>query len=109
MPASNPQRGDIFWANLPETESVGSEQYGRRPVLVVSANSINQALPIVIVVPLTSNMAKKNRQFRIAIPESQKVQEPGTSGCPGESLALTEQVRMISKDRLDNHRVARVT
>jgi mRNA interferase MazF len=109
MPANNAQRGDIFWAEFPEDESVGSEQRGRRPALIVSADIINRSLPIVIVVPLTSNVAKKNRQFRIAIPESQKIQEPGTSGCPGESIALTEQVRMMSTTRLDNRRVARVT
>src|SRR5882762_2592945 len=102
MPPSNPQRGDIFWADFPAIDSVGSEQRGRRPVLVVSANSLNQNLPIVVVVPLTSQTQKKNRQFRIVIPESQKISEPGTLGCPGESLALTEQVRMISKNRLDN-------
>ncbi len=110
MPPSNPpQRGDIFWADFPKEHSVGSEQYGRRPVLVVSANSINQAIPTVVIVPLTSQTQKKNRQFRIAIPESQKIPEPGTAGCPGESIALTEQVRMVSTIRLDNQRVARVT
>lgn len=105
--ASNPRRGDIFWASLPQRE--GSEQHGRRPVLVVSVDAINSVLPIVIVVPLTAKVEKQNRQFRILIPESQKIQEPGTGGCQGDSLALTEQVRVINKGYLDAKRVARVT
>jgi mRNA-degrading endonuclease toxin of MazEF toxin-antitoxin module len=103
-----PQRGDIFWADLPNTDSVGSEQRDRRPVLVVSATKLNEALPqVCVIVPLTTNLNKANRNFRIRILEAAKVNEPGTSGCSGDSIALTEQVRCISRDRLDEKRIAR--
>lgn len=103
-----PQRGDIFWADLPGAESVGSEQRDRRPVLVVSASKLNDALPrICVIVPLTTNLDKANRNFRIRILESAKIPEQGTSGCPGDSVALTEQIRCISRDRLDENRIAR--
>jgi len=101
-----PKRGDIFWADLPSSESVGSEQYGKRPVLIISINTINASLPICVIVPLSAQIQKQNRHHRIYIDESQKVSEPGTSGCPGESLALTEQVRCIGRKRLDPKRVA---
>jgi mRNA interferase MazF len=104
-----PRRGDIFWADFPLTESEGSEQHGRRPALVVSADAINDRLPIVVVVPLSANVGKQNRQHRIRILEKGKIQEPGGPGCPGDSLALTEQIRIISKRRLDPNRVARLT
>lgn len=104
-----PNRGDIFWADLPVLESIGSEQYGKRPVLVLSVNSINSKLPICVVVPLSNQLQKEIRQFRIRIAAGEKVQEPGTKGCPNDSLALTEQVRCISRDRLDPKRVARAT
>jgi mRNA-degrading endonuclease toxin of MazEF toxin-antitoxin module len=88
--------------------AVGSEQYGKRPVLVISIDNINSSLPICVVVPLSEQLHKANRNHRIRIPESEKIQETGTRGCPGESLALTEQVRCISRERLDPKRVARL-
>lgn len=42
----------LFRASL--DPSTGSEQAGTRPVLVVSREVINQALPVVAVVPLTT-------------------------------------------------------
>ncbi|MGH9873919.1 MAG: type II toxin-antitoxin system PemK/MazF family toxin [Pyrinomonadaceae bacterium] len=108
-----PQRGDIFWANLPSLESVGSEQRGTRPVLVmsevmvVSVDQLNQRIPVCVIVPLSAQVQKENRVNRILIPENQKISEPGTRGCPGDSLALTEQIRCISVDRLDGQRVGR--
>ncbi len=110
MNASNltqPQRGDIFWADFPSNQSAGSEQRGRRPVLVVSVSVIN-ALPICIIVPLTSQLNKANRHHRIILIESHKIQEPGTQGCRGDSLALTEQIRSISRIRLDAQRIAKL-
>lgn len=108
IPPQTPQRGDIFWASLPAYQSVGSEQRGTRPVLVVSVDSINSRLPICVVVPLSEQVQKVNRLFRILILEAEKIDEPGTIGCPGESLALTEHIRSISRDRLDPQRVARL-
>jgi mRNA interferase MazF len=99
-PFPPPKRGDIFWADLPEYNSVGSEQHGRRPVLVLSTDAVNERLPICIIVPLSNQLQKVNRHHRIKILESEKIQEAGTPGCPGESLALTEQIRCISQQRL---------
>ena len=42
----------IFLANLNPTK--GSEQAGKRPVLVICQEQINQLLPVVNVIPLTS-------------------------------------------------------
>lgn len=103
-----PRRGDIFWAALPDSESIGSEQHGGRPVVVVSVDIVNSNLPICVIVPLSNKLDKANREHRIRIVESEKIQEPGTKGCPGESLALTEQIRCISRRRLDPKRVARL-
>lgn len=104
-----PKRGDIFWADLPEDESVGNEQKGRRVVLVFSSNKVNDALKQegCVVVPLTRQVHKENRYFRIRILESYKIPEQGHSReVAGDSLALTEQIRFISRDRMDARRVA---
>jgi mRNA interferase MazF len=49
------QRGEIWWANLPEP--TGSEPGYRRPVLVVQSDEFNQSrIATVIAVVLTSNL-----------------------------------------------------
>ena len=44
----------VFLASLDPI--TGSEQAGRRPVLVISRERINQLLPVVNVIPLTSSL-----------------------------------------------------
>ena len=46
------RRGDVFWVNLDPT--IGTEIRKSRPAVVVSADDMNQALPRVIIAPLTS-------------------------------------------------------
>jgi mRNA interferase MazF len=46
------EKGRIYWARLDPI--VGTEQSGRRPVLVVSPNSIQDNLGRAIVIPITS-------------------------------------------------------
>jgi mRNA interferase MazF len=45
-------RWDVYLADL--EPSAGSEQGGRRPVLVVSNNDFNSVMPVITVIPLTS-------------------------------------------------------
>ena len=80
-------------------------------VLVVSVDNVNRDVPICVIVPLTTSTTKTPRQFRIRIPQAEKIDVTGTSGCPGDSLALTEQVRCISVSRIDKKKgkVATVT
>ena len=106
---ATPHRGDIFWADFPGDECIGSEQKGRRPVAVISVDIINSKFPICIVVPLTSKLDKPNPMHRIRVHESSKTQEAGTDGCMGDSLALTEQLRCIARSRLDQKRVAKLS
>jgi len=75
-------------------------------VLVLSVDAVNRAIPVCVVVPLSHQLDKANRQFRIRIVESGKINESGTKGSPGDSVALTEQIRCISRQRLDPKRVA---
>jgi mRNA interferase MazF len=82
----------IFGANLDPV--VGSEQRGRRPVLVVSLEDANQLLPVVTVVPLTSR-----KQARRVYP-NEAVLPAGTARLAAESLVLAHQIRTLSKQRL---------
>ena len=49
-----PERGDICWASLDPT--VGHEQRGRRPVLVLSFSKYNNLSGLAIICPLTSQI-----------------------------------------------------
>lgn len=86
-------RWRIFWANLNPVE--GSEQSGKRPVLVVSMEEINQTLPIVSILPLTST-----RPGRRIYP-TEILLSKGATGLPNDSIAMVHQVRTISKERLE--------
>jgi len=82
----------VFQADLEPT--LGHEQAGRRPVLVVSSEPINDAYGVVSVVSITSR--KNNRPARLG-----EVLEPaGTAGLPTDSFALCYQIRALDKTRL---------
>src|ERR1700730_203873 len=108
MPNSSPQRGEIYWVNIPRQHTRGTEQFKKRSWLIVSTNSIAQ-LQLVVGVPLTKQTHKRNRQFRIAILQNDIILEPNSTLEQCERLALTEQVRALSVERFDFPRTARVT
>lgn len=72
---------------------VGSEQAGRRPVLVVSDEVINQHLPILSVLPLTSYKGRKVYPNEYLLPKAE-------SGLNRDSLVMAHQIRTVSKERL---------
>lgn len=80
---------NIYWANLNPT--VGREQAGHRPVLVIS-NDIENQMDTVTVIPITS--CKKGRKI---YPNEVLITLKGK-----EAILLCHQVRSISKVRLDN-------
>jgi len=70
----------------------GSEQHGRRPVLVVSEEAFNQAMPNVTVLPLTTT-ARSLYPSEVVLPAN-------AAGQPRDSIVMAHQVRTISKERL---------
>ncbi len=73
---------------------IGSEQAGRRPVIIVSRESANAVLPVVTALPLTSRKAGRR-----AYPNEVLLDE-GCAGLSKESVAMAHQLRTISKVRL---------
>ena len=49
-----PDRGDICWASLDPT--LGHEQHGRRPVLVLSLKMYNDLSGLAVICPITSQI-----------------------------------------------------
>jgi len=93
-------RWKIFWADL--NPVIGSEQAGKRPVLIISAEEVNQVLPVVTVLPITS--AKPGRE----IYPTEVFLSMEISGLPKDSIVMAHQVRTIAKQRL-NERCGEVT
>ena len=83
---------DIYWANLNPT--IGREQAGHRPVLVIS-NDIENQMDIITVIPITSR--KKGRYI---YPNEVLILLEGK-----EAILLCHQVRTISKKRLEKKMV----
>ncbi len=80
----------IMEANLDSV--IGAEQKGIRPVLIVSNEEYNQAIPNVTILPLTSTQ-------RHLYPSEILLSE-GKAGQPLESIIMAHQIRTISKKRL---------
>ena len=90
-------RGDVWWSLLDPT--VGHEQGGRRPCIIVSTDDFNRLdVGIVIVVPLTTSDH--------GYPTHHSLQ-PGTGGLSRPSFAMTEQIRAVSTERL-LHRIGQM-
>ena len=86
------KRGEVYYAQLAPT--VGSEQGGLRPVVIVQNDVGNKHSPTTIVVPLTSQLLKK------PLPTHQMLEDNCGLSCI--SVALCEQIRTIDKSRLQN-------
>ena len=85
------KKGDIYYATLDPI--IGSEQDGKRPVVVVQNNLANKYSPTVIAAAITSQTNKTKLPTHIEIGEK-------TSGLKSNSVVLAEQIRTIDKSRL---------
>ena len=82
-------RGDIYWANL--NPSIGHEQAGLRPVLILSRDIFNKHSGTVIAVAITSQPQKAG--FPLTL-------ELNSTKLPKKSWAKISQVRTLSIKRL---------
>src|SRR4030042_572921 len=80
----------VYEANLDPV--AGVEQKRSRPVLIVSNEEFNQAMPNVTVLPLTSTQRR--------LYPSEVLLPAGTAGQPLDSIVMAHQIRTISKQRL---------
>lgn len=89
------KRGDVFWAEL--SPRSGSEQSGRRPVVIVSHDGFNQVEEwrSIIVVPLTT-AARQRRRGPSAVPLPK-----GAAGIRQESVVLCHQVTTLDRAKLN--------
>lgn len=80
-----PLAGEVWKVKLYPTR--GSEQDGVRPCLVISPNSMNKALPIVLAIPMTRQIKQWPTRVNLNFKKEQ-------------GQVCIEHIRSISKDRL---------
>ena len=85
---------EIYFCDLNPTK--GSEQRGIRPVLIISTDSVNHNLKVSTVLPLSS--VKPNDK----IYPTEVMLPTDISGLPKLSVAMVQQIRTISHERLEN-------
>lgn len=88
------KKWDIYWVN--HDPVIGSEQSGRRPALVISNDIVNNTLPAVSILPLSS-FKECNRIYptEVFLPAEK-------TGLAKNSVVMIHQVRTVSKLRFDS-------
>lgn len=86
------KRGEIYYADISPT--IGSEQGGNRPVLILQNDVGNRYSPTTIVAPITSKKAHRNFPTHVQIQ---------ADGLYFRSVVLLEQIRTIDKCRLGSY------
>jgi len=88
------RRGDLYWAELKPRS--GSEQQGRRPVIVLSHDGFNEspAWKSIIVIPCTTSAAQSRRGPTV-VPLAR-----GTGGLPEDCAAICHQITTLDRSKL---------
>ncbi len=90
MTTTQPSRGEVWDLNLDPT--LGHEQAGIRPALVVSVDIFNEGpAELAVVIPITRTQRKVRWHVQVNTPEG---------GLVSDSFLQCENVRSVSKTRL---------
>jgi mRNA interferase MazF len=87
-------RGDVYWANLAPRS--GSEQTGRRPVIVLSHDAFNLTAGwrSVIVIPLSTSQKQAKRGPTVVALAA------GIGGLADDSVAICHQITTLDRAKL---------
>lgn len=85
------RRGEIYWLQLVGT--TGSEQAGRRPVLIIQNDVGNRSSPTTIVAAITSQPRRRRYPFHVPF-------SPQESGLPLDGTVVCEQIQTVDQSRL---------
>jgi mRNA interferase MazF len=89
------QRGDIWWADLPEPRR--SEPGYRRPVLVIQADAFNRSrIQTAIVAVITGNLELADAPGNVLLPAR-------STGLPRDSVVNVSQLLTLDRSFLSEH------
>lgn len=88
------KRGDIYWATL--SPRSGSEQSGRRPVIILSHDAFNQTpgWRSIIVIPISTSTAQARRGPTVVALSA------GTAGLPNDCYTVCHQITTLDRAKL---------
>ena len=88
------KRGEVYWADL--VPRSGSEQTGRRPVILVSHDGFNQTVGwrSIIVVPISTSSSQAKRGPTVIELSG------GAAGLPKTSFAVCHQVTTLDRAKM---------
>jgi len=90
-------RGDIVFVDLPISPgAAGREQMGLRPALIVHDDATISILPVVIIIPFTTQLNALRYPHTIRVEPSQQ------NGLSQSSVLMVFQLRAIDRLRLRN-------
>jgi len=89
------KRGELYWAKLAPRS--GSEQTGRRPVIILSHDAFNETpgWRSIIVVPVSTSITQARRGPTVVSLAT------GTAGLKSDSNAICHQVTTLDRAKLD--------
>lgn len=96
-PHDHPLRGEVYWVDY--SPARGSEQDGRRPAVIISIDSFNATMPVVVTAAITTSV-RPGSPVALELPEG--------SPCERRSSILAFQITTLAKERLDEY-VGRLT
>jgi mRNA interferase MazF len=88
------KRGDVYWAQL--SPRSGSEQTGRRPVIIISHDAFNQTTTwrSIIVIPFSTSTTQARRGPTVVAVKA------GIAGLPDDCSALCHQITTLDRAKL---------
>lgn len=89
------KQGDIYWCDPDPADTVGSEQAGDRPWVIVSIPRLHRG-NCAVGLPLSRHMEKAGAHL-IVIPRQEITMQDGNP--PIDRVALTDQIRALDKTR----------
>jgi mRNA interferase MazF len=84
-------RGDVVLCDL--SPVIGTEQAGRRPVVILQTDRANAVSPHTIIAPFTTRIRSALLPSHVLIPA-------GEGGLQQDSVLLCEQIRVVDKQRI---------
>ena len=88
-------QGDLYWCEPDPEDTVGSEQEGERPWVVISIPRLHRG-NCAVGLPLSSHVEKSGAHL-IKIPKNEVTMEGGKPSI--DCVALTDQIRALDKTR----------
>ncbi|MBX9771378.1 MAG: type II toxin-antitoxin system PemK/MazF family toxin [Candidatus Obscuribacterales bacterium] len=92
LSAPVPLRGEVWLAT--KNPAIPNDPHLPRPVVIISTNARNKALPNVIVVPFSARLARPFEDFHKFVPK-------GSGGLPKDCYGRCDLVSTLAKSDLD--------